>query len=1394
MLKLLQSYTGTSPSDVQYLTLPHETLLLYPSADSIVILNPRTLAFVRALAFWEAFPSTRNLLDPLQCLAIDSGMKLVVASLGSRVAVWHLAGVRNDSWRLHSTLLLPPDQRVTALDCKSGLLAVGTQSTLSVYTLILENDLPTWSRKWSISVTCLARIRFSPSLELMCTNTTNDNVVRIYLTTSGRPTQTIPHPRPLSDLTWRTLQVSNRDALALYTTTRDGTLRAFLPVLDTPNRLQLHAVLDQSSALPLTSKNRTSSIFPLDRGILDAVIVADDPEDARVRRIREIKDAGWDLFLRVLSDGALVVQAIANIDRRPPTLLNTFTLLHSPPGLFQVPPTCIRVLPRFKSETPGSSDLVLVATRPLATYSLTPLLFFDARENGLQRLTSLDLQGRDNDISPPVEKQAVDADARVMSDANERESPILRFVRTADGECVGLLRENGEAETWRVSSNGQSLVRVARWQSSISSKEQRRYASDAQNSQSGVTNLMTVLVQGEHCIVYNASMSHLTLHSTSADSTPPVLSVPPLVALFSFPLPLLETGASPYMQSEEIPHVMGITVNHEMLLFRIALPSPAASSRPSVTLKRMQPLPLSIPPAVILPVDPMAWSNPYGGNNNLGADSIHDVLISISHEGDLAFWTCTRSESVSLNNQREEEQARVSWQCTGRVHTRRQDFRKVACSSAKKTVIVVPQADGEELTIWDSKESEFASGLEYRQILPEPVNDLDWTSTPDGQSILAIGFAHRVELLCQQRMTYFDDTPGWGICWRIDFDSMIPHTISDSIWLGRGSLLAGTGSFMFLFGQPPQRDEDNLLEHVARHNGPLDDYHPQMLLQCLLWEKIELVKRVIVNLTRNLESGRDASEWANLAVDDLLQHDDLSGTAMPQHKRKYSHLFNIPELQDEPDDDAFSPSLVRRLLDRLEDKPLPHLTPNEHETLLVLIQTTLEIQEQRRALDANGLRYLISMRVFYILNQRVSQPNTPASSGAQAVRLSRRTRLRYRDMIWAFHSESQDMLLSASAAACGGKMCWPDARALGVFIWLNSVETMRSHMESLARNQYMAGDARDPAACSLFYFALGKHKLVHGLWRQAAWHKEQAIMLKFLNNDFTQPRWRTAALKNAFALLSKRRFEYAAAFFLLGGSLKDAVNVCIKNLGDFQLAIALARVGEQSDEGPILQDILNNTVVPIAFKEGNRWLASWAFWLLHRRDLAVRVLVTPLQDIASILDVRITEIGDPHYDDPSLALLFSQLRSKTLQAAKGTSEISGRTEFNFVLQIARVFCRMGCHALALHLVRSWSFIRPSIAPPRAEPLRNGTSGSVPDRLALDPVIRRRSSILIDMDIPSAPPTRMASPTPAKANHTATEGEMTDEGDLIARKTGLGSLMKSAKQDVQVPEFDMGAFF
>ena len=50
-------------------------------------------------------------------------------------------------------------------------------------------------------------------------------------------------------------------------------------------------------------------------------------------------------------------------------------------------------------------------------------------------------------------------------------------------------------------------------------------------------------------------------------------------------------------------------------------------------------------------------------------------------------------------------------------------------------------------------------------------------------------------------------------------------------------------------------------------------------------------------------------------------------------------------------------------------------------------------------------------------------------------------------------------------------------------------------------------------------------------------------MSQFFARDFTVDRWRKAALKNAYSLLGKQRFDHAAAFFLLAGSLWDAIQV-----------------------------------------------------------------------------------------------------------------------------------------------------------------------------------------------------------------------------------------------------------
>lgn len=116
--------------------------------------------------------------------------------------------------------------------------------------------------------------------------------------------------------------------------------------------------------------------------------------------------------------------------------------------------------------------------------------------------------------------------------------------------------------------------------------------------------------------------------------------------------------------------------------------------------------------------------------------------------------------------------------------------------------------------------------------------------------------------------------------------------------------------------------------------------------------------------------------------------------------------------------------------------------------------------------------------------------------------------------------------------------------------------------------------------------------------------------------------------------------EYSAAFFLLADRLQDAVNVCLNQLKDLQLAIAITRVYE-GDNGPVLRKLLEE-VLNIAAQEGNRWLASWAFWMLHRRDMAVRALIVSPHEALHRIPREYADTGARHRCIPSSRRHMSQ--------------------------------------------------------------------------------------------------------------------------------------------------------
>lgn len=645
------------------------------------------------------------------------------------------------------------------------------------------------------------------------------------------------------------------------------------------------------------------------------------------------------------------------------------------------------------------------------------------------------------------------------------------------------------------------------------------------------------------------------------------------------------------------------------------------------------------------------------------------------------------------------------------------------------------------LTIWDTSGGQ----LEFEETFSdaEIIQDLDWTSTPDVQSVLAVGFPHRIVLLTQLRYDYLSARPAWTVIRDICIRDLTPHPIGDSCWLGNGSLVVGAGNQLFLYDQELDQKDPNIADLqipygrlsskdmfslVQRLNGTLPVFHPQFVTQCILSGKLELVHRLLITLHRKLKfavKGDEIGSFLGLEMEDFyVETDVLSKSVLKEMRSSYAD-FTPDEESEIVDEDVAS-----MLTENLSKITLPQLSSQEQFHLADIVECIATVSKHSRSMDFNAARYLLFFRQHML--RKTSAP-------------SQRVAVGWREITWALHSGSQDILVDLVTRQFQGTLSWSHARESGVFLWLSDTTALRNQLEIVARNEYTGTDERNPVDCSLYYLALRKKTVLQGLWRMATWNREQASTSRLLANNFTDKRWRTAALKNAYALLGRRRFHYAAAFFILGDSLQDAANVCANQIGDIHLAVAITRAYE-GDDGPVFKALLEENILPTAAETGNRWMATWAFWMLGRRDRAVRSLISPINEL---LDSPPGSPGGRSQspipiqaksylsNDPALVVLYQQLREKTLQTLKGASMVKPREEWDFLIRNAQLYSRMGCDLLALDLVRNWEFLKPQPPPLSRPPLPPPTSKVSFDANRPDPrvLLRRRSSLVID-DLPN----------------------------------------------------------
>ena len=391
------------------------------------------------------------------------------------------------------------------------------------------------------------------------------------------------------------------------------------------------------------------------------------------------------------------------------------------------------------------------------------------------------------------------------------------------------------------------------------------------------------------------------------------------------------------------------------------------------------------------------------------------------------------------------------------------------------------------------------------------------------------------------------------------------------------------------------------LSDVASETCGLPLYHADQLSEMLLGGKKLRAKRIVEFLKKHVDlhceredygdvpTGVFAMSLATMLSDGAVKED--SG----KKKNNYNNLFSTAQssvMLDASADTAqsgFTTEAAQQLCKNAQQVQLDRLSRREQVLMLAVIESIGDIEANQGSLDECGMRFYVPVRTASYLSKVLPQ--------SQDV-----NQLSSCHFTWALLSETQDRLLQLCPTIANNprSFLWEDLRALGGGYWIRRQLDLKSYIEKVAKNAF--SKSNKPLDAAVWYLALGKKTLLWGLFKSVG----DVRMSGFFGNDFTQERWKTAAMKNAYALLGKQRFIEAIAFFILAGELKDAVSCCLRSLQDPQMAVVICRLvaGEDSD---VFKELVDQELVGKA--DADPFLACVGHWIKKEYKMALRVLL-----------------------------------------------------------------------------------------------------------------------------------------------------------------------------------------
>ena len=115
------------------------------------------------------------------------------------------------------------------------------------------------------------------------------------------------------------------------------------------------------------------------------------------------------------------------------------------------------------------------------------------------------------------------------------------------------------------------------------------------------------------------------------------------------------------------------------------------------------------------------------------------------------------------------------------------------------------------------------------------------------------------------------------------------------------------------------------------------------------------------------------------------------------------------------------------LNETLSQISIPQLSSQEQTHLADMIDCVSTVIKHQRSMDENATRYLLFFRQ-HMIRKSQSPPNHAGVT--------------HREIVWAYHSGCQDILVDLTSRQFQGRMLWADARDCGMFMWINDVNAL----------------------------------------------------------------------------------------------------------------------------------------------------------------------------------------------------------------------------------------------------------------------------------------------------------------------------------------------------------------